>query len=133
MGRRWGASGLRSEDVFSFDRIERLTLPKGESLNAIRAPRRRARRGVIIPQPLQSQPPYILLYERRRLVAVLQLLAFGFTETCKDLFAAQGFAGFGGHVVWSLRCCWYEGRGIEENAAPGPTEARCGQGVSLSL
>ena len=79
MGRRWGAPGLRSKGVSSCDRIERRAPPKGESLNAIRAPRRRARRGVVIPQPLHSHPPHILLYVRRRLVAVLQLLLFGFT------------------------------------------------------
>ena len=47
----------------------------------------------VIPQPLQSQPPYLLLYVRRRLVAVLQVLVLGFTETCKGLgIHAAGFA-----------------------------------------
>jgi len=33
----------------------------------------------VIPQPLHSQPLSILMYVRRRLVAVLQVLVFGFT------------------------------------------------------
>jgi len=57
VGRRWGAPGLLSEDVSSSDRIERLALPKGESLNAIRAPRRRAcRASRYSSPPAQSTP-----------------------------------------------------------------------------
>ena len=55
--RRWGAPGLRSEDVSSSDSVERLALPKGESLNAIRAPGRRARRASRCRStPAQSTP-----------------------------------------------------------------------------
>ena len=98
VGRHWGAPGLRSEDVSSSDRIERLALPKGESLNAIKIPSRRALRASCYPStPADSTPiPFAVRVQQAR--RRVQVLVFGFTEICKGLgfhgagFAARGFA-----------------------------------------
>ena len=53
----WGAPGLHVRGRLLLDRIERLALPKGESLNAIRAPRRRSRRASRYSSPPKESPP----------------------------------------------------------------------------